>query len=59
MSRRHFGPQHLTNGYAEMGGALHRPYYAGLTKKRSVHEAIAEARRQAAAEARRSAKGKK
>lgn len=53
MSRRHFGPQHLKNGYAGMGGAMGRPYYAGLTKKRSVHEAIDAARRQAAAEARR------
>jgi hypothetical protein len=50
MSRRHFGPQHLTNNYGEMGGALGRPKYAGI-KSRSIQEAIAAARRTAAREA--------
>lgn len=50
---RHFGPQHMRNGYAEMGGAKGRPIYAGVTKKRSVADAIAAARRQAAKEAAR------
>jgi hypothetical protein len=50
MSRRHFGPQHLKNGYAGMGSALGRPYYSGATQ-RTVADAIAAARRTAAREA--------
>jgi hypothetical protein len=47
MSRRHFGPQHLKNGYAEMGGAMGRPYYKGAAN-RSIAESIARARETAA-----------
>lgn len=28
---RHFGAQHMRNGYAAMGNSLVRPRYAGLT----------------------------
>lgn len=45
---RHFGAQHVANGYAAMGNALGRPRYAGV-RSRSVAQAIAAAK---AAEAR-------
>lgn len=42
---RHFGAQHIKNGYAAMGGNRKRPRYGG-TSQRSIKEAIAaEARR--------------
>jgi hypothetical protein len=55
---KHFGPQNIKNGYAAMGGrgTLRRPIYAGVNSQRSVADAIAEARRHAAAEARRKVK---
>lgn len=57
MSRRHFGPQHLSNNYGEMGNALGRPHYASA-RSRSVAESIARAREIAAREAKRKSKGK-
>lgn len=48
---RHFGPQHVRNGYAAMGQSAARPLYAGFRRKRTVAEAIAAARRAAAREA--------
>ena len=44
---RHFGAQHVKNGYAAMGGALHRPIYAGINSGRSIGEAIAAEARKA------------
>lgn len=31
---RHFGPQHVKNGYAAMGGSLKRPIYSTFRKDR-------------------------
>lgn len=45
---RHFGPQHVKNGYAAMGGALRRPVYSGVNTGKSVAEAIAAERHRAA-----------
>lgn len=54
---RHFGAQHIKNGYAAMGGSLRRPIYSGVNTNRSIAESIAaEARRAARMNA---AKGKK
>ena len=51
MAKR-FTKRHTANGYAAMGGSLHRPIYAGMNSQRSVAEAIAAARAQATREAR-------
>lgn len=45
---RHFGPQHMSNGYAAMGGSLKRPIYGGVNSNKSVAQAIAEERARAA-----------
>ena len=45
---RHFGPQHIKNGYAAMGKALGRPMYSGVNTGKSIAEAIASERRKAA-----------
>jgi hypothetical protein len=56
MSRRHFGPQHLKNGYAEMAGSRGRPHYPSI-RSGDLKASIEAERRKAAAEAkRRSAK---
>lgn len=55
---RHFGAQHMRNGYAAMGGNLKRPIYGGVNTKRSVADAIAAERAKAAREARAKAKKK-
>lgn len=55
---KHFGPQHMHNGYAAMGGSLSRPRYAGVNSSKSVGEAIA-AERARAARAAKIAGGKK
>lgn len=55
---RHFGPQHIKNGYAAMGNARGRPIYKGVNKLRTVAQAIAEARHAAARAAARSVKKK-
>lgn len=44
---RHFGPQHMRNGYAAMGAAKRRPIYASASG-RSVADSIARARAAAA-----------
>lgn len=44
---RHFGPQHMKNGYAAMGAANGRPLYKYANKKRSVAESIAAERAKA------------
>lgn len=50
---RHFGPQHIRNGYAAMGGSLKRPIYGGFNRQgRSVAESIQAERAKAAREAR-------
>lgn len=48
---RHFGAQHMHNGYAAMGNALGRPIYKGVNSGRTIAEAIAAERRKAAREA--------
>lgn len=53
---RHFGPQHMKSGYKAMGGALRQPIYKVSNRKRSVADAIAHARNQAAREAARKSK---
>lgn len=45
---RHFGPQHIKNGYAAMGGALGRPIYKGINHHKTIADAIAAERRKAA-----------
>lgn len=55
---RHFGPQHIKNGYAAMGGSKLRPIYSGFNSLRSVAEAISAARAAAARQAKIS-QGKK
>lgn len=45
---KHFGAQHVKNGYAAMGGALGRPIYSGVKAGQSISEAIAAERRRAA-----------
>lgn len=47
MSRR-FSAQHMHNGYAAMGSARRRPIYSGMTRRRSVAQAIADERARAA-----------
>lgn len=54
---RHFGPQHMKNGYAAMGKSRLRPNYAGAGGK-SIAEAIAAERARAARIAKASAKKK-
>ena len=49
---RHFGAQHMRDGYAAMGGNKRRPIYGGSNTKRSVADAIAAERAKAAREAR-------
>lgn len=44
---RHFGPQHMHNGYAAMGSNSRRPIYSGVSE-RSVADSIAAERRKAA-----------
>lgn len=56
---RHFGPQHIRNGYAAMGGSLRRPLYSGFNSQRTVAESIAAERAKAAREARAKAGKKK
>lgn len=41
---KHYGPQHIANGYAAMGGNKKRPIYGGFNRKRTVAEAIAHSR---------------
>jgi hypothetical protein len=48
---RHFGAQHMHNGYAAMGGALGRPIYKGASTGKTIAESIAAERRKAAREA--------
>ena len=48
---KHFGPQHIRNGYAAMGGAMGRPIYGGVNSQRTVAESIAAERRKAVREA--------
>lgn len=45
---RHFGPQHMHNGYAAMGGSLKRPRYSGVNSSTTVAESIAAERARAA-----------
>jgi hypothetical protein len=45
---KHFGAQHVKNGYASMGGALGRPVYGGVNTGKSIAESIAAERRRAA-----------
>ncbi|MGL4649576.1 MAG: hypothetical protein ACRC1H_09220 [Caldilineaceae bacterium] len=45
---RHFGAQHIRNGYAAMGGALRRPIYGGVNSGKTIAEAIQAERRKAA-----------
>lgn len=47
MSRRQFGPQHIKNGYAEMGGDKRRPHYPSV-RSRDLAASIAAERRKAA-----------
>lgn len=56
---RHFGAQHIANGYAAMGGSLKRPNYSGFNSQRTVAESIAAERARAAHEARMKAGKKK
>lgn len=59
MPSRHFGPQCTKNGYAAMGkNTLRRPIYKGIDSQRTVAQAIAEARAQAARQAKIKAKKK-
>jgi RecA-family ATPase len=44
---KHFGPQHMKNGYAAMGNSSARPIYKYANKKRSVAESIASERAKA------------
>lgn len=44
---RHFGPQHMHNGYAAMGKSPRRPMYANAAGK-SIAESIAAERARAA-----------
>jgi hypothetical protein len=44
---RHFGPQHVKNGYAAMGNALGRPIYKGINSQKTIAEAIALERERA------------
>lgn len=55
---RHFGAQHIANGYAGMGNSLRRPIHSGINSQRSVAEAIAAERDKAAREARAKTKKK-
>lgn len=48
---RHFGAQHVKNGYAAMGGSLKRPIYSGINSGMSVAQSIARERAKAAREA--------
>lgn len=50
MSKR-FGPQHIANGYAAMGGSMRRPIYSGFNSQRSVADSINAARAAAARQA--------
>jgi hypothetical protein len=45
---RHFGAQHIQNGYAGMGNSLRRPIHSGINTQRSVAEAISAERAKAA-----------
>lgn len=54
---KHFGPQHVKNGYAAMGNAMGRPIYKGINTLRTTAQAIASERAKAARMA--NAKGKK
>jgi len=45
---RHFGPQHIKNGYAAMGGSMRRPQHAGVNSGVSVAESISRERNKAA-----------
>lgn len=55
---KRFGPQHIKNGYAAMGGNLHRPRYPSA-RTRSVSDSIAAARAAASKEQRLKASRKK
>lgn len=48
---RHFGPQHVKNGYAAMGASKLRPIYSGINSGQSIAESIAAERRKAARQA--------
>lgn len=56
---RHFGAQHVRNGYAAMGGSMARPHYSGMASGRSIGEAIAAERARAARIAKANSGGKK
>lgn len=45
---RHFGAQHMKNGYAAMGGNLARPIYPGVGSYKTVAEAVAAEKARAA-----------
>ena len=45
---KHFGAQHVKNGYAAMGGSLGRPIYSGVNTGKSIAESIVAERRRAA-----------
>lgn len=44
---RHFGAQHVRNGYAAMGKARGRPIYGGINSTKSIAQSIAEERARA------------
>lgn len=48
---RHFGAQHIANGYAAMGKHPRRPIHKGTNTGRSVAESIAAERHKAVREA--------
>lgn len=40
---RHFGPQHMKNGYAAMGGNKHRPRFSSTVAERAKEARDAKA----------------
>lgn len=56
---KHFGAQHVKNGYAAMGNARGRPIYKGINAKRTIADAIAQERARGARMAAASQKRKK
>lgn len=44
---RHFGRQHVRNGYAAMGNAMGRPMYKGINSTKTIAQAIAQERARA------------
>lgn len=45
---KHFGAQHMHNGYAAMGGNKARPIYSGVNSGMTVAQSIAKERAKAA-----------